>query len=63
MRSSGKHTQRGYRSSLVQHDKLCYGRFLQSKVLARDGKLVSLKQPVEEEEEEEEEDRGRTVPL
>ena len=62
MRSSDKHTKTGYRSSLVQHDKLCYGGFLQNKVLARDGKLVSLKQPVEEEEEEEE-DRGRTVPL
>ena len=37
MRSSGKHTQRGYRSSCVQHDKLyilCYGGFLQSKVIA-----------------------------
>ena len=42
--------------------KLCYGGFLQSKVIARDGKLVSLKQPVEEEEEEEN-DRSRMVPL
>ena len=65
MRSSGKHTKRGYRSSLVQRDKLCYGGFLQSKVIARDGELVSLKQPEkeEEEEEEEEEDRSRIVPL
>ena len=58
MRSSGKHTQRGYRSSHVQHDKLCHGGFLQSKVIARDGKLVSLKQP-----EKEEDDRSRMVPL
>ena len=61
MRSSGKHTKRGYRSSHVQHDKLCYGGFLQSKVIARDGQLVSLKQPIEEEEEED--DRSRMVPL
>ena len=61
MRSSGKHhTKRGYRSSHVQRDKLCYGGFLQSKVIARDGQLVSLKQPAEEEEED---DRSRIVPL
>ena len=64
MRSSGKHTKRGYRSSPVQCDKLCYGGFLQSKVIARDGELVSLKQPEEEEKKEEKEnDRSRMVPL
>ena len=62
MRSRGKHTKRGYRSSRVQRDKLCYGGFLQSKVIARDGKLVTLKQPQEEEEEEEEKNRSRMVP-
>ena len=62
MRSSCKHAKRGYRSSHVQRDKLCYGGFLQSKVIARDGKLVSLKQPEEEEEEEEENDRSRMAP-
>ena len=60
MRSSDKHTKRGYRSSRLQCDKLCYGGFLQSKVIARDGQLVSLKQPAEEEEED---DRSRMVPL
>ena len=58
MRSSGKYTQIGYRSSLVQCDKLCYGGFL---VIARDSKLGSLKQP--EEEEDMKEDRSRMVPL
>ena len=50
----------------MQRDKLCYGGFLQSEVIARDGKLVSLKQPEKEEEEEEEEEennRSRMVPL
>ena len=52
MKSSGKPKKRGYKSSHVQCDKLCYGGFLQSKVIARGGKLVhvSLKHPVEEEE-------------
>ena len=56
IRSSGKDTKRGYRSSHVQHDKLCYGGFLQSKVL-----VASL--VMEEEEEEEEDDRSKIVPL
>ena len=42
----------------MQYDKLCYGGFLQSKVIARDGKLVTLKQPEEEGEEEEEEEKN-----
>ena len=41
---------------------LCYGGFLQSKVIARDGELVSLKQPADEEEEEED-DRSKMAPV
>ena len=46
----------------MQRDKLCYGGFLQSKVIARNGELVSLKQ-LADEEEEEEDDRSKMAPV
>ena len=54
MRSSGKHTKRGYTGAVLVMCSVtsctCYGGLLQSKVMviARDGDLVSLKQPAAE---------------
>ena len=52
MRSSGKHTKRGYTGAVLVMCSvtscMCYGGLLQSKVITRDGDLVSLKQPAAE---------------